>query len=809
MNYPRCFQVILLISYLMAQSLMAQVTGLVVDEAGQPVEAANVLIMRLPDTTLVKGQVSDRAGSFVFNSLSQGEYLTQIRMVGYETYVSAPYQWKGPGTEIALGKLALTLRPIEADVVEITAERQLFEQKIDRLVVNVSNSITAAGNTALEVLERAPGVILDRGNNNLSLAGKEGVIVMINGKRNYMPIQGVIQMLAGMSADQIEKIELITTPPANFDAEGNAGYINIVLKENSNYGFNGSFNSSIGYGRGLLTNNGVNFNYRRNKINLYGDYTFSVDRRDQLFTSYREYQQDDETVVFDTRSDRFPQQLNHNLRVGLDYQLTPKTIVGVLASGYDNEWTMDALTVSEFTYANQPDTLIELDLFELNHWQHFMSNLNVQHSFTPSTILTFNADYLFYQNNNPTTYQNTYMSTEREFFLDEEVSSEKETPIQIGVGSLDLEFGLGDKGKVNTGIKATITRFTNDVGVAYFRDEWKSDPSLTGIFFLEEEIGAAYASMDYQLGPQTSAKLGLRYEYTESNLGSETEQNIVDRKYGNLFPSVFISQKIGANQGVNFSYSRRISRPTFNQMAPFIIFMDPQTFFSGNAALQPSISNAVKLDYRIKTFMLSLSYTYEDSAITQFQVRVDPETGRQIINAENTQGIHTANLSATLPLKVTDWWEMQFNLSGSWNQINAYLSGELLTFEQWTFNGFGAQRFKLPQQIGIEVSGFYRSPTRFGTSLVKGFGGLNVGLRKGLGRNGSKGTISLNGQDLLNSIQWTATNDLPEFNLITRGLYDFSQRTFIVGYTYNFGSNTVRAARNRQTGSEEERGRVD
>jgi outer membrane receptor protein involved in Fe transport len=789
-------------------SLLAQLTGRVVDEQGQAIEAANVLLLRLPDSALVKGQVTDTQGYFTLQDFAEGRYAVQVRMIGFAPYHTASIDWEGGGSRYSMGELALSEQALAVGEVEIVAERQLYEQKIDRLVVNVSNSITAAGNTALEVLERAPGVIMNRGNNSLSLAGKEGVVVMINGKRNFMPIQGVLQMLAGMSASEIEKIELITTPPADFDAEGNAGYINILLKENANYGFNGSFNSSVGYGRGLLTNQGLSFNYRRPKLNLYGSYAFLLDDRPQLFTNFRAFEEEGERIEFDTESNRQPQQLNHNFRLGLDYQLTPKTLLGVLASSYDTKWTMDAFNHARFSYANRPDTLIELQTVELNQWRHYMGNVNVQHQFTPTTSLTVNADYLFYRDNNPTDYQNTYLRPDRSFVREEQVRSEKVTPIQIGVGALDFKTQLGEKGQFQAGLKGTVTRFTNDVAVSFLRAEWMTDPALTGTYFLEEEIGAAYAALDYQLDPQTSLKAGLRYEYTNSNLSALDQPDLVDRQYGNLFPSFFLSRKLGENQQLNLSYSRRITRPTFNDMAPFVIFIDPQTFFSGNAALQPAIADAVKLDYRIKTLMLSLSYTYEDSSILAFQTRLEPETGRQVINAENAKGIHTLNLNASLPLTLTDWWEMQVNLSGSWNQINTYLSEELLSFEQWTLNLSGAQRFKLPWQMGLEVSGFYNSPSQWGTLYMEGYGGLNAGLRKQFGTNGSKGSLSFNVQDIFNSVELRFGTDLPAYNLVGNSLIDFSQRTFVLAFTYPFGSSKVRAARQRDTASEEERQRV-
>lgn len=792
-----------------APTVQAQLTGKVASETGDPVAAANVLLLQMPDSSLVKGQVTDAVGSFVFNRLRVGSYVVQVKMIGFAPYESEVFDWQGTSTTLSMGELRLTPHSMDLDEVDIVAQKQLFQQEIDRLVVNVSGSATAAGNTALQVLERAPGVIVDRGNGSLALAGKQGVIVMINGKRNYMPISGVIQLLAGMSADEIEKIELITTPPANFDAEGNAGFINIVLKQNSNYGFNGSVSLSGGYGRGPQSNANVSLNYRRNKLNLYGSYNFLLDGREQLFVSEREQVIEGELVTLDTRSDRFPMQLNHTLRFGLDYQLSKKTILGVLASTYDTKWTMDATNLAQFTYANRPDTLVELVNTELNQWRHYMGNVNLQHNFTDSRSLTLNFDYLYYRDNNPTDYLNTYTGEDGSFIREEGVESRKVTPIRISVGTVDYKTPLGGKANLETGLKATISRFTNEVGVTYLRNEPIVDPDLSGTFFLEEEIGAAYATVDWSPREKTSMKLGLRYEYTQSNLSSLTEADIVDRQYGNLFPSIFISQQLSQDQSINISYSRRISRPTFNQMAPFVIFMDPTTFFSGNAALQPAIADAIKLDYRFKAYFLSLTYTHEDSSIAQFQARIDPETNRQIINAENLRRTNTLNLTLTVPIQVAKWWDMQWSLSGTYNDVALYLDGQLLTFQQQSFGGFMSQKFSLPMDLKLEFTGNYQSRVLFGTSTVRGTGALNIALRKNLGPDGVNGTLTFNVNDVFNSFQFLVENDLPEFNLVTSQLYDFSQRTFLLSYTRSFGSSTVRATRRRRTASDEERRRVN
>ena len=224
--------------------------GAVLLSSNSPAVNASISLLRSADSSLVKAGLCDKDGTYVFTNIAKGIYFLSVSSTGYQTHFSESIVVTAGKPEVRLADITLQEEPAALKQVTVTAKKPLLEQKIDRLVINVAASITSSGNTALEVLERSPGVVVDRQNNDISLSGKNGVVIMMNGKITHMPVTAVVQMLAGMSAGNIEKIELITTPPASLDAEGNAGYINIVLKEINNYGTNGSFSLSAGYGRG-------------------------------------------------------------------------------------------------------------------------------------------------------------------------------------------------------------------------------------------------------------------------------------------------------------------------------------------------------------------------------------------------------------------------------------------------------------------------------------------------------------------------------------------------------------------------------
>ena len=639
---------------------------------------------------------------------------------------------------ISVAALRLSETSVQLGNVNVLGKKPLFEQKIDRMVVNVASSITAPGNTVLEVLERSPGIVVDHQNNTISMNGKDGVVVMMNGKISRVPITSLVQMLAGMSAGNIEKIELITTPPANYDAEGNAGFINIVFKTDTQYGTNGSYNATIGYMKGVLAEGGVNFNHRKGKINLYGDYSFSRIPNKQDMSFYRKIMKNDTAIESYLNTDRDAMRTVQNGRLGIDYELNKKTIIGALFTGYDFRWDMDAENSSNIFRSQQLDTVIAITNHELHHLYNYGINLNAQHNFSADDKLILNFDYIHYKDNNPTNYLNSYYNGDGDFLYDERTRSGKLTPITFWIEAADYTKKLGKKVNMEAGIKQTTSTFTNDVSVEKeLEDEWTTDPELTANYKLKENISAAYTSFDITFSDKTSGKFGLRYEYTNSNLSSATQKDIVDRHYGNLFPSLFISQKLDDNNSINFSYSRRITRPTFNDMAPFVIFVDPNTFFSGNPALQPSISDAVKADYLFKKFVFSVSYTYETHPITRFSPKIDSVKNKQTLAAENQRHRNTVNISISLPLKITNWWNMQNNITASWEELNAIYNDAPYVIKQNNVNLNTTQTFTLPKNYSIELSAYYQSPRLFGVYKVEGFGSVNFGVQKKLTKKGT------------------------------------------------------------------------
>jgi hypothetical protein len=454
------------------------------------------------------------------------------------------------------------------------------------------------------------------------------------------------------------------------------------------------------------------------------------------------------------------------------------------------------------------DTLLNMKVNEYNSWKNLAGNLNLTHNFREGESLSFDADYLHYYNDQPVNYNLDYSDGANRFLYNNETFSGKKTKINVAVSSLGYSKQLSKKIKMDLGLKGTLSHFDNNVTVAKIDNgNYIYDPSFTAKYRLVESIGAAFTSFDVKLNDKTDLKVGLRYEYTNSNLGSVEQPNIVDRHYGRFFPSFFLSRTINENQSANFSYVRRITRPTFNDLAPFVFFVDPFTFLSGNAALQPAFSNNLKVDYRIKSTLLSLQYSKEDSTISNFQPKLIEGTKKVIYAAQNMKNRQTVAFTLAFPIQVTKWWKMQNNLVGTWQEVNAYLGKQLIQVHTKNLQLVWINSFTLPKDFTAEILATYQTKALSGAQITLPVNMVNIGIQKKLKNN--QGTLRFGIDDVFNSLLFRFNNQLPNDALSSKIVLDFSQRTFKLTYNRNFGSQTVKSNRARTLGSEDERQRVN
>ena len=804
-------QSLLFFSFLLPITLLGQltITGKTIDHQEQSISFVNVLLLDHADSSLLKGTVTNMNGTFQLEISetiisNKEQVLLHISMIGYE----AVYQniIISSGKKITIPTITLIESASILNSIEIIAKEPLYVQKIDRMVVNIQNSITSAGGNALEILSKSPNIQVDRVNNIISVMGKQGVVVLINGKRNRMDLQALMQLLESIPADNIEKIEIITTPPANFDAEGNAGIINIILVKNVEDGFNGNFGGNFGYG--LRPKMGVytNFNIRKGQLNVYGDFSYNhelIQARSYIGNTIKYENEITETVGF---SDRPAAQTFHNARFGLDYQLSDKTILGLLSSGFSTLWQLDAYTDITTSSNAKPDFHERLRSIEKNHWLHGMTNFSILHQLNESVKIDVNYDYLYYFANHPTDYFQDNFNQNHELVDSENFRSRKSTPIPIHVFKVDYSKKVNDKFSYEMGIKGSRSNFTNDISVAFQEEnDWVLDADYTNVFKLDERIGATYLSSSYQLNEKTAVKAGLRYEYFMAHLSTSQNDNLVNRKKGNLFPSLFLSHAINPQNTLQLAYSRRVNRPNFDQLAPALFFFGPNTILTGNPSIQQTLTDNIKLDYRHKAYSFSLQYNYEDAPIAFRQPLVRAEKNELVMQSTNMKSSQMLVGSVSLPFEWTKWWNSRINANGYWVSQNPLVNHEVIQRNNLTYSFLTIQTFDLPKKYHVEIVGQYTSKFQLGIADIPVRWTLNLGIQKSF----KDFKIAFNWNDIFNTGSfWDMRINQPQLNHVSYFRYELEGSIMRLSCSYHFGKKNLKSARHRQTGSEEERRRL-
>ena len=792
---------ILLLILIYSSAVFSQsITGIITDKSNTPIPYANILLLKPKDSSLIKGTITDDFGKFQFLDVKKETYNLNVSLLGYKSINKS----LSVGNEsIDLGTLILEEQSEELSEVIIEAKKPLFEQKIDRLVINVKNSIASAGGTALEVLERSPGIAVDRGQNNISMNGRDGILILINGKLTRQPIDAVMQMLDGMQSDNIESIELISNPPAKYEASGNAGVIDIRLAKTEDLGLNGSASLSAGYGTNDKEGATLNLNYRRNKINLYTDFSFNRNHSDETWVNDRVVNNTNEIITSQTITERDPVSTNFNGKLGFDFQITEKLVIGTFVSAFFNEWDMKARNVGFESSTLSPTINFTSNNTELNRWTNLSGNFNILYNLTEKSKINFDIDYLYYDNENPTTYNNDFFGASNNLTSTQDIRATKDTPINIWVGRVDYENKINEKMKLEFGAKGTFSSLDNNVDIQELvSGQFIRDDELSEFSDLTEQILALYGTFNYSINDKTDLNLGLRYEHTSTDLSSLSEGQVLDLNYDNLFPTVFLSRKLTEKSKLIFSYGRRITRPAYNDLAPFVIFLDPNTFFFGNTALQPATSDNLKLDYSVKKTIISFQYSHESDAIARYQPVV-LDNGQQVFTSFNLDFRDTYSLSISQRFSFFNWWNGSLNLLGVHRQANTQDNQSVQT-NYLRING--NQTFKLGKNWSFETSGWFQTEREGGFSTLSNIGNITLGIQKKFSNN-SKLSLTLNNVFGFEYDVFT-TEDL-NVNYFTNTNYSYEPRIFRLSYSFVFGNEKLKGKRNRKTGSEDIKRRVN
>lgn len=811
--------VLSMLLFCLAQKVFCQLSGKLVSASGEPVPFASVVLLNSHDTSFVKGTVTNVHGAYALDNITAGHYFLRYSAIGFRTYTSGVFEWtirkrQDLGTRI----LEEDTRLLEEVVVQ--GERPLYQQEIDRLVINVESSIMAKGSSALEVLERSPGITIDRQNNSLALNGKSDVLVMLNGKLMRLTAAQVITMLNGMSANTIEKIELLTTPPARYDAEGSGGIINIVLKKNEATGTTGSFSLTGGYGEGEKGTGSVSLAHGAGKINVYGSYAFS---RDRTHSGWRAESTQNMPAMGGALAVSFVNDVkalsaNHNATLGLDLNLE-KTTLGGSINYYNSVVNSSVQNNARYDLVEQ-DSLFRMkaDTQSRNRWMNTITSIYVAQELREGEKISFDADYLHYRIENPTDTYTAFTGRDgNSISLPGSIFSTRQrgsttTPIQVGVLKADYTRQVTKLLKAEAGVKGTYTRSASRSAIESLEnDEWVTSPRTSNDIDVQEGIGAAYASFHWQIDPSVSLMTGVRYEYSRTYMRSPKEENNIDRKLGKLFPSVFFSRKLNDKSEVQLSYTKRISRPSYNDLASSILYNDPMSVSTGNPSLRPTVTHNLKAGYTYDGYSFSILLSRDDYPISRYQLTENPAHDLMYVSPQNLYYQKTLTFQANLPLRITRWWSFTTGMTGNWRQFRLAHTNDHLVKTYFVFTANGSQVITLPKNFSLEISGWYTSMFFNGSNKVDGFGVLNAGIKKELRNNG--GSFQLSVGDLFKSLvisNYFGHLTEEAFSIKSHVVFTAeSARSRIVKITYSrsFGNTKVKQQQ-RSTGSQDEIDRI-
>ncbi|RYD82292.1 MAG: TonB-dependent receptor [Sphingobacteriales bacterium] len=802
--------VLLTLASLLSFGLMAQkVSGVVKDESGKAFSGATVTLVKAADSASVKFAVTKADGQYNFEGIAAGSYRIKITHVGYNNNFSNILNVAADDVKVA--DAVLSKQSGDLSAVVVTAKKPIVEIKADKTILNVEGTINSVGQDALELLRKAPGVMVDK-DDNLSLSGKNGVRVYIDGKPSPLSGTDLADYLKSMQSSNVEAIEIITNPSAKYDAAGNAGIINIRLKKNKSLGTNGSVNAGWGVGNFPKYNAGISLNNRGKKLNVFGNYNYNYFKGLNTMESYRLLRD----TVFDGRNNMVNKSMNHSYKAGVDYYINSKQTVGVMVNGMFNDNSMRSNTLTNIAY--QPSKLDVRKLAAQNIQKGNRDNINANANYRfadKGKELNLDADYgrynIFSDQFQPNIYYNM-AGTELYRNVYNMIS-----PTHIDIYSLKADYETDfKKGKLGFGGKVGFVNTDNDFKrYDVFGSTKAYDSSRSNRFDYKENINAVYANYNKQY-KGFMVQLGFRVEQTNiqgDSYGFSYDTAVkkhlpykggFDRDYIDFFPSVAVTLNKNPMSQWGISASRRIDRPAYQDLNPFEFKLDDYTYMKGNVDLKPQYTNSISISHSYKYKLnTKLSYSHVTDIFAQLMDTAD--IIKTFMSKQNLASQDVISLNVSYPFMKKQFSSF-INFNSSYSVFKAdYGPNRKIDIDVFNVGLFMQNSLKFAKTWTVELSGWFNSPSVWqGTLKSKAMGGADLGLQKTILK--TKGTVKASMGDIFNTMRWAGSSDFT--GQITRVRGTWESRVFRLNFSYRFGNAQVKAARQRKAALEEEQKRT-
>ncbi|WP_072361429.1 TonB-dependent receptor domain-containing protein [Chitinophaga sancti] len=780
-----------------------RISGSVTDQQGNPMIAAGIILQLKSDSTIVKTALSDDKGEFILSDIKEGHYYLQAT---YVTYVPFVKEINVNNSDLALGRIILVEGNKVLKSVEVVGKKAFIEQQIDRVVVNVHSLISNEGANALEVLAKSPGVLVDE-NGSITFKGKSGVMVLIDDKPTYLSSENLATYLKSLPASALDKIELMSNPPAKYDAAGNAGLINIRTRSTKVTGFHATISGSAGQAVYPRHSENINMNYRVNKVNLFANAGYNERKGYRKLDLQRNYFDEGNRPlsVFKQRSYFIPVNKNPTIKGGVDFYASARTTVGMLLNwSSTNEKENNPVLSSLYNGQGVLDSSINADNNTNSKFTNTGVNLNYSHKFDSlGRTLTADFDYVGYRSKNSQSFLNKTFNPSGDLIFLQHITNSLPANIDIYAAKGDYTYPLKKGGKVEAGIKGSYVNTDNEA--RYFNVVDKNeifDETRSNHFFYKEKIAAGYLNFnkDYH---RLAIQLGLRAENTNAH-GHQTGNSVqadsaFTQTYLSIFPTAYLSYKLDSSgdHKLNASYGRRIGRAYYQDLNPFITIIDKFTYFAGNPFLKPQFSSNYELTYSYKsTFNTTLLYNYSSN----IQTETIEQAGNIFISRPGNIGKKEyVGITVYLSLQPVKWWTFNVYNEGIYVHYKGNLYSSDLSKGKAYWYGSITSQFTFGKGWSAELSGYYITSTLMGQFVSIPTGQVGAGVQKKILKD--KGSVYVNGRDVFHTL--SPSGKITNIPGATSNYHNYLDTQIVtVGFTYSFGK-LVTNQEKRQTGSAE------
>lgn len=794
------FIVSLLLLSTFSYSQTLAISGKIIDVAEKPVAFANITILKA-DNTVLRSTIADTLGRFSVEVPSNERLSIKFTAIGLkERMVTVD-----PLTSSSdLGNLKMEIDDKALKNVNILSMRPTIIQKADRMVVNVEGTAMAAGNTAYDVLSKAPGIFIDQ-EGNIQLNGRTGVTVMIDGRLTYLSARDLRTLLEGMPAENLKNLEIITNPSAKYDAEGVTGILNINLRKNTLRGMNGSIYSSYNHNfkqQGFSA--GGNVNYKSNRWNsfLNLDMASRAGGREATFT--RIFYSPTDTTYFDqAASGNFRVQGPPSVRIGTDFTLNERDVIGGMINYTTNTGKNDFLTD---TYVGpnpvNPSQFIAADNYNRNVYRNLTGNVHYTSKLdTLGSNYSVDLDYVRITNKGEGNFYNYFTDLSTDQVTKDFLYTSIPNRYDIYAARTDFVLHSNNEQVWEFGAKGVHVVSDNDSRFYFNNGTLQLDPKRTNHFKYKETILAAYINTKGDLSKKLSYQAGLRAENTSSD-GNLITTNVVNkRKYLDFFPSLFLQQKVNKNYGINYSYSRRLTRPNYGNLNPFRYYRDPYTWVEGNPFLRPQYTHSFSIAQVLKgVYNLTASYQLTKDMMAEIPILDVDETTTTYTTGNMDKG-HSVAISAVGPVRITKKWDSQNTLLLSYSKYDLLSNNGPLTNDQVFFMAQSNHTILLPENFRFEVNLLFRGPAASGLYRMGSMHRVDLAVKKSVFKK--KLDLTLNVTDVFKGFRFKWTTD------INGNVNDFNQyfriRAIALSLRYNFSKGQKVEAKRRNAVDEVQR----